>query len=129
MGSSYQRATVLVVDDEEVICRALDALLHRAGYDVITARTGGAAKELLAGRAIDCLVVDYRVPDVRGDVVFAYAIAHQPHLARATVFITGDITDRAREAIEDTGCPMILKPFDASVLLDRIAEQLAAGPR
>jgi DNA-binding NtrC family response regulator len=129
MNSSIQRASVLVVDDEEVVCRALDLLLHRAGYDVITARTGSAAKEILAIRAVDCLVIDYRIPDVRGDVVFAYAAAHQPHLARATVFITGDITDRARDAIDDTGCPMLLKPFDTAVLLDRVAEQLAAGRR
>ena len=129
MNSSIQRASVLVVDDEDGVCRALDLLLHRAGYAVTTARTGSAAKALLAIRGVDCLVIDYRLPDVRGDVVFAYAIAHQPHLARATVFITGDITDRARDAIDDTGCPMVLKPFDAAVLLDRIAEQLAAGQR
>jgi two-component system NtrC family sensor kinase len=129
MNSSIQRASVLVVDDEEAVCRALDLLLYRAGYDVITARSGAAAKEILAGREIDCLVMDYRIPDLRGDVVFAYAIAHQPHLARATVFVTGDITDRAREAIEDTGCPMVLKPFDAGALLDRVAEQLAGGRR
>lgn len=129
MGPSIQRASVLVVDDEEGVCRALDALLHRAGYDVITARTGSAAKEILAIRAVDCLVLDYRIPDVRGDVVFAYAAAHQPHLARATFFVTGDISDRAREAIEDTGCPMVLKPFDVEVFLDRVAEQLAAGRR
>lgn len=127
MNPSIQRASVLVVDDEDAICRALDLLLHEAGYDVITARTGSAAKEILASRGIDCLVIDYRIPDVRGDVVFAYAIAHQPHLARATLFVTGDITDRAREAIEDTGCPMVLKPFDAQILLDRVAEQLAGG--
>lgn len=129
MASSIQRASVLVVDDEESVCRALDVLLHRAGYEAITTRTGGAAKEILAIRAVDCLILDYRIPDVRGDVIFAYAIAHQPHLARATVFITGDITDRARAAIEDTGCPMVLKPFDIAVLLDRIAEQLATGRR
>jgi DNA-binding NtrC family response regulator len=129
MNPTIQRASVLVVDDEAVVCRALDLLLHRAGYDVVTAHTGSAAKEILAIRAVDCLVIDYRIPDVRGDVVFAYAVAHQPHLARATVFITGDITDRAREAIDDTGCPMVLKPFDAAVLLDRVAEQLAGGQR
>ena len=129
MNPSIQRPSVLVVDDEEAICRALDQLLYRAGYDVTTARTGSAAKEMLAIRAVDCLVIDYRIPDIRGDVVFAYAAAHQPHLARTTIFITGDLTDRARDAIADTGCPMLLKPFDAAALLDRIAEQLAAGRR
>ena len=38
MNSSIQRPSVLIVDDEEVVCRALDLLLHRAGYGVIIAQ-------------------------------------------------------------------------------------------
>jgi hypothetical protein len=71
MGTSIQRDSVLVVDDEEVVCRALDSCC-------------AGPQEMLAIRAVDCLVLDYRLPDVRGDVVFAFAIAHQPHLSRAT---------------------------------------------
>jgi DNA-binding NtrC family response regulator len=123
------RASVLVVDDEDVICRALDALLRRAGYDVMTARSGAAAKDILASHDVDCLILDYRIPDLRGDVIFAYAVAHQPHLSRATVFVTGDISDNAREVIEDTGCPMVIKPFDSAFFLERVAEQLAMGRR
>jgi DNA-binding NtrC family response regulator len=121
--------SVLVVDDEDVICHALDVLLRRAGYDVITAQTGNAAKNVLSARSVDCLVLDYRIPDLRGDVLYAYAVAQHPHLARATVFVTGDITERAREVIEGTGCPLVLKPFDTTVFLDRVAEQLASGRR
>src|SRR5579862_1761456 len=121
------RPTVLVVDDEDVICRALHALLHRAGYDVATAQSGNAAKMVLASRTIDCLVLDFRIPDLRGDVIYAYAVARQPHLARATVFMTGDISERARQVIEDTGCPLMLKPFDTTIFLERVAEQLASG--
>lgn len=123
------RPNVLVVDDEDVICRALDALLRRAGYDVVIARSGNVAKTILATRTIDCLILDFRIPDLRGDVIFAYAVAHQPHLARATVFMTGDISERTRQVIEETGCPLILKPFDTTVFLERVAEQLASGRR
>lgn len=129
MSVDGARPNVLVVDDEDVICRALDALLHRAGYDVITAQSGSIAKMLLASQTVDCLVLDFRVPDLRGDVIFAYAVAQQPHLARATIFVTGDITERARQVIEETGCPLVLKPFDTTVFLERVAEQLASGRR
>lgn len=123
------RPLVLVVDDEDVICRALDVLLRRAGYEVMAVQSGAAARNVLTTRAVDCLVLDFRIPDLRGDVVFAYAVAQQPHLARATVFVTGDISDRAREVIEETGCPLVLKPFDTTVFLERVAEQLASGQR
>jgi DNA-binding NtrC family response regulator len=113
---------VLIVDDEEAICHALAVLFRRAGYAVLTARSATAAKDLLANASVDCLVIDYRIPDLRGDVLFAYAVAVQPHLEGHAVFLTGDVTDRTRDAIADTGCPLLLKPFDNGQLLNLVAD-------
>jgi two-component system response regulator AtoC len=113
---------VLIVDDEEAICHALAVLFRRAGYAVLTARSATAAKDLLANESVDCLVIDYRIPDLRGDVLFAYAVAAQPHLEGHAVFLTGDVTDRTRDAIADTGCPLLLKPFDNGQLLNLVAD-------
>ena len=119
-GASLARR-VLIVDDEDAICHALTVLFRRAGYAVQTARTASAAKDLLATESVDCLVIDYRIPDLRGDVLFAYAVTVQPHLEGHAIFLTGDVTDRTRDAIADTGCPLLLKPFDNSQLLNLVA--------
>jgi DNA-binding NtrC family response regulator len=123
---------ILIVDDEEAICHALSVLFTRAGYTVHTARTASAAKDLLTAEPVDCLVIDYRIPDLRGDVLFAFAVSTQPHLEGRAIFLTGDVTERTREAIADTGCPLLLKPFDNSHLLTLVShcfEEKVRGQR
>jgi DNA-binding response OmpR family regulator len=62
-------------------------------------------------------VVDLRVPDMRGDVLFELAASLQPQLRTRTVFTTGDSSDHAMDLIGACGCPVIAKPFDLSELL------------
>jgi two-component system OmpR family response regulator len=119
---------VLVVDDEESIGRALELLLQRAGYAVEVVRTGAAAEALLALRRVDCLVLDYRIPDVRGDELYVYAAAVQPHLRGRAVFMTGDIHEHVHTTLDETGCVRMEKPFDVHAMLEAI-ERLTAGIR
>jgi DNA-binding NtrC family response regulator len=120
-GVRVTERRVLIVDDEDAICHALTVLFRRAGYTVLTARSAHVAKDLLATTTVDCMVIDYRIPDMRGDVFFAYAVTVQPHLERRVVFLTGDVTDRTRDTIAETGCQMLLKPFENSQLLELIS--------
>lgn len=103
---------VLVVDNEPAICRALKIMLERHGFDVVTSMGGESALAHLRDSRFDLMLVDLRMPELRGDVLFHYAVSVQPHLARQTVFMTGDITLDAQEIIESLGCPLLLKPFD-----------------
>ena len=106
------RTRVLVVDDEPSICRALQIALGRAGCDVVTATNGEAAHAILGGQPVDVLVLDLRMPDLRGDVIYHLASALQPALRTRTVFLTGDYTDRAQTIVAECRCPMIRKPFE-----------------
>ena len=105
-------ARVLVVDDEPSICRALALALTRCGYETLTAQSGDGALALLQSRRFDVLLVDFRIPDLRGDALFELAASMQPHLRHQTLFMTGDITERAQQLIEACGCPFVRKPFD-----------------
>ena len=106
------RARVLIVDDEPAICKALKIALERAGYEAITAQSGDSALALLALEPVDVLLLDLRIPDTRGDVVFELAAATHPHLRHQTLFMTGDISDRAHKLIQSCKCPSIRKPFE-----------------
>jgi DNA-binding NtrC family response regulator len=112
---------VLVVDDEPSICKALGMALGLAGYDVITARSGEAAFAVIDTERIDVLLTDFRIPDMRGDVIFEYAAGVQPNLRHQTLFMTGDISDQAIELISACRCNYVRKPFDLSVMLDSVA--------
>ena len=111
-GMQPERARVLIVDDEPAICKALKVALGRAGYDVIAAQSGDSALSILARERVDVLLLDLRIPDTRGDVVFELAAATHPHLRHQTLFMTGDISDRAHKLIQSCKCPMIRKPFE-----------------
>ena len=92
--------------------------MTRAGFRVSTALSGEAANGVLRGEHVDMLVVDLRIPDMRGDALFELAAAIQPHLRTRTIFTTGDITERAQELIDATRCPLLRKPFDLKDLVD-----------
>src|SRR5262252_6616017 len=64
---------VLIVDDEPSICKALGMILSHAGYEVITARSGDAACTVADTQRVDIMLVDLRIPDMRGDAIFEYA--------------------------------------------------------
>lgn len=115
-----RRPRVLIVDDEPSICKALEIALGRAGFDATATQCGEAAITKLTTEHFDALLVDLRIPDMRGDVLFQIAIAHQPHLRTQTLFITGDITDHAQELIEACGCPFLLKPFNLADIFDTL---------
>lgn len=116
-----ERARVLVVDDEPSICRALSIALSRAGYDVRAVESGDVAAALVRAEHFDCMIVDLRIPDMRGDVLFEFASSHQPHLRNRTVFTTGDASERAQELLDACRCMVLQKPFDLNDLLAVVA--------
>jgi len=58
--------SVLVVDDEPSIQRAISAAFGARGYDVRTADTGWAALDALATDPVDLVILDLGLPDLDG---------------------------------------------------------------
>jgi len=116
--AGQQQVHVLLVDDEPAICKALSLALARGGYRVSTALSGESAAAIVRTQRVDLLVLDLRIPDMRGDALFELACAIQPHLRTHTLFTTGDITERGQELIEACKCRFLRKPFDLKDLMD-----------
>ena len=121
-----QAIRVLVVDDEPSICKALTMALSRTGYDAIAAQSGESALAIIRSEHVDVMLIDLRIPDMRGDVIFEVAAGHQPHLRYQTLFMTGDITERAHKLIAACKCHFLRKPFDLRDMTDAVA---ALAPR
>jgi DNA-binding NtrC family response regulator len=65
---------VLIVDDDPVQRRLLEAMVQRFGYQAMLAEGGDAAVAMLAGEKparIDCMVLDLMMPDLDGLGVLA----------------------------------------------------------
>jgi DNA-binding NtrC family response regulator len=115
-----EQVRVLIVDDEPAICRVLTIALTRAGYDVVSTQSGDGALVFLATEHADVMVIDLRIPDTRGDVVFEIAAATQPHLRHQTLFMTGDISEKAHNLILSCKCPFVKKPFELKELIGAV---------
>lgn len=57
---------ILAVDDSPTYLEELGEALREEGYDVISARSGEEAIELLAVQAVDCILLDLLMPGLSG---------------------------------------------------------------
>jgi FixJ family two-component response regulator len=108
---------ILVVDDDESVCRALARLLRSFGFDVTT--FGSAAALLATGPPDDtlCLVLDVRMPDMGG-----IELCEQLHASGRdlpTVFVTAHGTEGLRSMVLQRA-PVLQKPVDAAQLVEAI---------
>jgi diguanylate cyclase (GGDEF)-like protein len=64
---------VLVIDDEEIVLVTVTKMLERLGYDVLAARSGREATELLQKHPekIDMVILDMVMPDMNPEQVLA----------------------------------------------------------
>ncbi len=65
---------ILIVDDDPVQCRLLEAMLHKFGYEAVVRDNGEAALALLCGgdgARIDCVILDLVMPNLDGLGVLA----------------------------------------------------------
>lgn len=113
------KPTVLFVDDEAMICRAMSLLFPRYELDIITATTLHEACVVLREVNVDIVVIDYRLANGEngGDVVdFIRKI--RPELGSRILMISGDVSDGPYRTITNTlQLPFLPKPFDIGQLV------------
>jgi len=118
---------ILVVDDDDSVCRALARLLRSFSFDVTTF---GSAAELLAAGVPDdavCLVADVRMPGMGGVELCEQLHASGQELP--TVFITAHGTEDMRSLMLQR-YPVLEKPVASDRLVQAIeATRRQAGPR
>ena len=57
---------ILLVDDESLILKALERLLKRSGYQVLTAESGAEAIKMLLDNPCQVVISDFRMPGMTG---------------------------------------------------------------
>lgn len=64
-------AVILLVDDDEEICRLLVQYCNRCGHTVFQAKDGRSALAIAAERTVDIAFIDQLLPDMPGREVIA----------------------------------------------------------
>lgn len=113
--------TVLVVEDEEPLRRAMRRMLERAGFLVLEAPDGATALDVHRDADIDLLLTDVVMPGGVTGVGVADGFRHG-HADLPVVFVTGysdDILDPER--LDGIRTILLTKPFSEAELVDAIA--------
>jgi two-component system response regulator AtoC len=115
-------ATILVVDDEQLIRWTLKERLAAHGYDVVEASSGAEALAAF-GDAIDLVLLDFRLPDTDGLTVLRQLKEQQP-LVPVILLTAFASIQTAVEAIKQGAYDYARKPFEFEALQLTIAKAL-----
>ncbi|MUN64621.1 response regulator [Kocuria sediminis] len=117
--------TVLVVEDERPLLRALQLALEAHGYTVVTAPTGSSGLASLAESPVDAVVLDLGLPDMDGQLFIrrVRAAAGTPILVLSARHASGQ-----KVAALDAGADdYVTKPFGLEELLARLRAVIRRG--
>src|SRR5438128_712022 len=113
------RGSLLLVDDEEKILKALGRALREAGHQVVETASPRQAQRLLGERTFDALIVDNVMPELSGlDLIREY-VGSVPEQERAQILMmTAHATvESAIEAMKLGALDYLQKPFEIDELL------------
>lgn len=117
--------TLLLVDDEENILKALRRLLHRLGHEILTAGNAADALRILEGRAVSLILSDHRMPGRSGAELLREAAELQPEAVRIMLTGYADMQAAMQAINEGRVYRFLAKPWDDAGLLGAVADALA----
>ena len=122
-------ATILVIDDEPSVVRALAGLLRRDGYRVGTASNGRHALAQLQVQLYDVILCDLRMPELDGPAFYAILTQQYPALGQRIIFLTGDTGGEDNHTfLTQCGRPWLRKPSAITTIRRTIQQVLQAFP-
>lgn len=121
---AQHQGRILVVDDEEVVCKAIKAGLGSRVRAIDTALSGAQALSMLDTETYDLVVSDIVMPNMSGMELYRQVKARRklPFL-----FMTGDMSRETREFLQREKVPVLPKPFTQRVLLNAVLDAMGAG--
>jgi DNA-binding response OmpR family regulator len=124
-ASLHAPKRILAVDDSETYLQAISGWLRGVGYEVVLARSGEEALDLVAVQPVDCILLDLLMPGIGGEEtcrrIKAVAVSRD-----TPVIILTSLEDRAA-MIRGLGVgadDYIAKSSDFEVLCARVLAQI-----
>jgi two-component system KDP operon response regulator KdpE len=118
-------STVLVVDDDPALVRALSINLRARGYQVHASGTGAGALRLAASHPLDAVILDLGLPDMDGSEVIA---GLRGWTDVPILVLSAREQSRQKVAALDAGADdYVVKPFAMDELLARLRAAIRRG--
>jgi chemosensory pili system protein ChpA (sensor histidine kinase/response regulator) len=119
------RPMVLVVDDSLTVRKITSRLLQREGFDVLTAKDGIDALQVIAEQTPDVILLDIEMPRMDGFEFTKTLKADPKHGHIPIIMITSRTAEKHRNLAKELGVDLYLgKPFQEEDLLKSLREML-----
>ena len=130
-GSENETATILIIDDEDMLRLPIASMLRRKGYSILETRDGATGVDVFKAQAaeIDIVLLDLTLPGMSGKEVLADLRKIRPGIK--VVLSTAYGRDRAfRDITEPESVYYLRKPYkidDLTALLRRVRLEVPAA--
>jgi CheY-like chemotaxis protein len=124
-------ARVLIVDDTDIVRRALEIAVRRMGHAAVSTSSGSDALALARSDPPDLALVDYRMPGMNGAELFRSLRGELGARCPKVLFVSATPADEIARVVEPVGPPAgyVKKPFCLEELVRKVSDALGAAPR
>jgi DNA-binding NtrC family response regulator len=115
----------MVIDDEESMCKFMQIMLKKEGYEVTTTQSSNQALDILKQRNHDLIIADLMMPELNGLELLAKVKNLDPE-ANFIVMTAYASVDTAIEALKKGAYDYLTKPFkvdEIRILIKKALEQ------
>jgi two-component system response regulator FlrC len=117
---------VLVVEDDQSLCEALCDTLEIGGYRVVSARNGTEALTKLEFGQFKLVISDVQMPVMDGFQLLKN-MQHKYSTTPVLLMTAFGTIPKAVEAMQAGAVDYLIKPFDADVLVNKVADYVEAN--
>jgi PAS domain S-box-containing protein len=124
-ASAPRSGSVLVIEDNQILRLAIEAILSESGYDTLAVASGEEAVALVnARRSLDAIVTDYRLGAGLNGVEAAREIERRLGRTLPKLLLTGEAGNRQFEEVDLTSFEFLYKPISADKLQAKLAAMM-----
>uniref|UniRef100_A0A7C6A8N7 Response regulator n=1 Tax=candidate division WOR-3 bacterium TaxID=2052148 RepID=A0A7C6A8N7_UNCW3 len=118
---------ILLVDDEPEMLEVNSVLLQSYGYEILQAKDGLAALEMINHNPPDLILLDLMIPGIDG-IQLCALLKHNKNLKKIPILVlSARFSEDDKKTAKTAGADgYITKPFEPQTLLAKIEELLAS---
>ncbi len=121
-------ARVMIVDDTEILRRAMELVIRRMGHTPVSASSPRKALELALRDPPELALIDLLMPEMDGAELFRRLRSGLGERCPSVIFVSASPREDVARRVGAVGCPAgyVTKPFHVDDLTRLVAEALEA---